>query len=231
MADYTITMIIGVTLAGFVGVAFGALWGLSRHEWLYCRVTAYLLQRMRETMESLNIDEWKIDKAQEYMGSTIIPPRVPMPAAPATGGKLSNMDSIGKVWNEEDERMLIWLCRIVHSQRVGKVITLREESELGEWMDKWLNHNPQPKQEWSEEDKRILSTLTKYLENKGGGIDGWECSFLANWLKSLKDRYAWKPSKEQMEAIKDAIEFLGCTKKVREDLKSLYEQLKKLREE
>ena len=39
----------------------------------------------------------------------------------------------------------------------------------------------------------------------------------------------WKPSNDQIEAIDDAIKFLGCTKKVREDLKSLYEQLKKLK--
>lgn len=50
-----------------------------------------------------------------------------------------------------------------------------------------------------------------------------------DWLKSLKERYSWKPSNGQIKAIEESIEFLGCTKKVREDLKSLYEQLKKLR--
>ncbi len=79
MTDYTIPMIIGMTLAFILGAGFGALWGLSRHEWLYCRVTAHLTWRMREAMKSLGIDEWKIDKAQEYMGSVIIPPHIPMP--------------------------------------------------------------------------------------------------------------------------------------------------------
>ena len=51
-----------------------------------------------------------------------------------------------------------------------------------------------------------------------------------NWLKSLKDKYTWKPSEEQMECLKEAIAFLGCTKTRREQLQSLYEQLKKLRE-
>lgn len=50
------------------------------------------------------------------------------------------------VWSEEDEEMLKWLCRIIHSQRLDKAITLKEESELGEWIDKWLNYNPQTKQ-------------------------------------------------------------------------------------
>ncbi len=79
MTDYTIPMIIGMTLAFTLGAGLGGLWGLSRHEWLYCRVTAHLTWRMREAMKSLGIEEWKIDKAQEYMGSVVIPPHIPMP--------------------------------------------------------------------------------------------------------------------------------------------------------
>ena len=79
MTDYTIPMIIGMTLAFALGAGLGGLWGLSRHEWLYCRVTAHLTWRMREAMKSLGIQEWQIDKALEYMGSAIIPPHIPMP--------------------------------------------------------------------------------------------------------------------------------------------------------
>ena len=79
MTDYTIPMMIGMTLAFMLGAGLGGLWGLSRHEWLYCRVTAHLTWRMREAMKSLGIEEWQIDKAQEYMGSAIIPPHIPMP--------------------------------------------------------------------------------------------------------------------------------------------------------
>jgi len=87
MTDYTIPMIIGMTLAFTLGAGFGALWGLSRHEWLYCRVTAHLAWRMREAMKSLGIDEWKIDKAQEYMGSVVIPPHIPMPQPPVKAAR------------------------------------------------------------------------------------------------------------------------------------------------
>ena len=79
MTDYTIPMIIGMMLAFTLGAGLGGLWGLSRHEWLYCRVTAHLTWRMREAMRSLGIQDWQIDKAQEYMGSAIIPPHIPMP--------------------------------------------------------------------------------------------------------------------------------------------------------
>ena len=82
MTDYTIPMIIGMTLAFTLGAGFGALWGLSRHEWLYCRVTAHLTWRMREAMKSLGIEEWQIDTVQKYMGSAIIPPHIPMTKPP-----------------------------------------------------------------------------------------------------------------------------------------------------
>ena len=87
MTDYTIPMIIGMTLAFTLGAGFGALWGLSRHEWLYCRVTAHLTRRMREAMKSLGIEEWQIDKAQEYIGSAVIPPHIPMPEPPVKEGR------------------------------------------------------------------------------------------------------------------------------------------------
>jgi hypothetical protein len=52
-----------------------------------------------------------------------------------------------------------------------------------------------------------------------------------NWLKSLKERYTWKPSDVQMDAVKDALDYLGeNTKIVRKHLMSLYGQLKKLKE-
>lgn len=82
MTDYTIPMIIGMTLAFTLGAGLGGLWGLSRHEWLYCRVTAHLTWRMREAMKRLGIQEWQIDKALEYMGSVVIPPHIPMPEPP-----------------------------------------------------------------------------------------------------------------------------------------------------
>lgn len=67
----------------------------------------------------------------------------------------------------------------------------------------------------------------------GNTVCAQEHKQLAEWLEELKElrsQLQWKPSNKQIEAIKDAIEFLGCTRKVREDLKSLYEQLKKLKE-
>lgn len=51
-----------------------------------------------------------------------------------------------------------------------------------------------------------------------------------NWLKYLKERYTWKPSEEQMYWLRDAIDN-SSSKPSKQNLESLYEQLKKLKEE
>ena len=54
---------------------------------------------------------------------------------------------------------------------------------------------------------------------------------MENWICDHALLQPFKPSEEQVKAVKDAIDYLGCnTKKVRENLMSLHEQLKKLRE-
>ena len=84
---------------------------------------------------------------------------------------------------------------------------------------------------WSEEDKNRINRLIAYFEDKES-FTAEDGVVYANWLKSLKERYTWKPSDVQMDAILDAIDYLGGnTKIVQKYLMSLYDQLKKLREE
>ena len=78
--------------------------------------------------------------------------------------------------------------------------------------------------EWSKEDVAYSEIIITELKRLG-------LNDTADWFKSLKERYTWKPSDEQVDAVKDAIDYLGCnTQKVREYLMSLYEQLKKLKD-
>lgn len=101
-------------------------------------------------------------------------------------------------------------------------------------------HNPA----WSEEDDSNLERAIWYIENPAPMVV--KDSMLVFWLKSLKDRVGnfddgykvgfsaakhnqWKPSKEQMKALKKVI---LCPTSVVEcgELNNLYEDLKKLRE-
>ena len=56
-----------------------------------------------------------------------------------------------------------------------------------------------------------------------------EMEELKTWLKSLKDRYTWKPSEEQMEALYEETQ---KSNRIKDDrIVSLYNDLKKLMEE
>ena len=83
---------------------------------------------------------------------------------------------------------------------------------------------------WSEDDKYNHNIILYLLNNECvGGVDK---RIAIEWFKSLKDRYTWKPSEEQMKALEIAIR-CGIQLGIWEEdaLKSLVEQLNKLREE
>ena len=57
---------------------------------------------------------------------------------------------------------------------------------------------------WSEEDDLILETIIDHIiPDKPFIANGFTDKELVTWLKTLKQRYTWKPSDEQMEALHD----------------------------
>ncbi len=89
--------------------------------------------------------------------------------------------------------------------------------------------------ERSEEDENRLNHIIQFLEDK----DRWKDTERAfpieedvRWIKSLRPQKQWKPSEDQMVALKCAITTVDekwvCMNT--KDLESLYEDLKKLKE-
>jgi tetratricopeptide (TPR) repeat protein len=78
---------------------------------------------------------------------------------------------------------------------------------------------------WSEWDEEILSEIIDFFEN---GILTVQHDFriYASWLKSLKQKYTWKPSDKQMNTLRHVIS--GCSYDI-EPLVEMEEQLKKLK--
>lgn len=121
-------------------------------------------------------------------------------------------------WSEEDEGMLKSILNEYKSMQIEK--------------RKWLyslKDRVQPKQQgWSEEDEYCRHQLIVFCKNcMQQDSDAKKC---ANWLKFLKDRYTWKPSKEHLHTLEAVIsdyteQGLSYTK---DSLNELYEQLKKL---
>ena len=80
--------------------------------------------------------------------------------------------------------------------------------------------------EWSEEDENRINRLIAYFEDKES-FTAEDDIVYANWLKSLKERCAWKPSEEQMDALNSARWNAPFNIEI---LDSLYNDLKKLTE-
>jgi len=136
-------------------------------------------------------------------------------------------------WSEEDERMYRGLHNLIYSTPYCD-----SRKELSDWFKSLKDRvQPQPKQEWNYNDEIIIGTIIQEIEKIPSEkfIDNAKYRCL-DWLKyrtkSLKPQNTWKPSKKQLEALEHSLGDYNI--KVFEDryeiLKSLYKNLKKLRE-
>jgi hypothetical protein len=91
--------------------------------------------------------------------------------------------------------------------------------------------------EWNEEDEKMVGNIRSMIEKyaisqSAVDVNGELCDKtyidVDNWLKFLKQRYAWKPSKEQMEALEHFIIHHNGSTNYAKDLEELRIQLKKL---
>ena len=85
---------------------------------------------------------------------------------------------------------------------------------------------------WSEKDNEHVNSLLKRLDGlcrKEFTTTRFAINEDENWLKSLKERYTWKPSDEQMNTLEYYMHTLVCNEH-KEVLFGLYEDLKKLME-
>ena len=130
-------------------------------------------------------------------------------------------------WSEEDERNFDWLitvCERIHYKSDPQV-SPKGALILRDWLkslkDRVLS---QPKQEWSEEDENRINRLIAYFEDKES-FTAEDDIVYANWLKSLRPQNKWKPSDEQMRALKQA-KTDACGKPYFNALASLYVKLK-----
>lgn len=86
---------------------------------------------------------------------------------------------------------------------------------------------------WSEEDETVLTnTIIMLKEGASLHFNKKDITKAVDWLKSLKDRYTWKPNDRELGAILAAI---GAERQkgsdVAKELLNIYQHLKKLREE
>lgn len=82
---------------------------------------------------------------------------------------------------------------------------------------------------WSKKDEEMRLTVLQDLQNIKDSYPNVNVEPEFNWLKSLKDRYTWKPSDKQMKAL-NAINVIGGISYAGQgqELVTLYNDLKKL---
>ena len=126
-------------------------------------------------------------------------------------------------WSEEDD---IYIENIILAVEKQYPIAAKN---IVSWLKSLKDRvQPQPKQEWSEDDERCLVYAIDACETASDDYDNSQSYIDAiKWLKSLRPQNTWKPSDEQMDALHYVTNFdYGGYKAT---LVSLYEQLKKLK--
>lgn len=143
-------------------------------------------------------------------------------------------------WSEEDEMFVHGLIRGLSAKRDihGHTTFSSDGIDITETIN-WLKSLksrilPQSKQEWSKLDEIRLDEAIQMVESNGRWVrsdDG--VKLVADWLKSLKNRYIWRPSDKQIDALHDAAVYVDKSMfpHPKGILMKLYEQLKKLRDE
>ena len=128
-----------------------------------------------------------------------------------------------KPWSEEDDNKINSIKCLLYGL---------DNYNFDNWL-KSIKDRVQQKQEWSEWDRILQDVSISYLCNLRDTFEtkGWDKEQIQkciSWLQSRKDRYTWKPSDEQMEALNDVI----SSRDIKYDvLSELWKDLEKLREE
>ena len=133
-------------------------------------------------------------------------------------------------WSEEDKKAM---------SRINYLLYTNCANVEGEYLEKWLNSlkdRVQPKQEWDKDDDKHCDRILKELrEQKQKPVNAPYIELIdsdIDWLKSLKDRYTWEPSEEQLHYLHWIANVkLGDSaveQEVSKHLNELYEQLKNL---
>lgn len=130
--------------------------------------------------------------------------------------------------DSEDERMWKLIKKYAHYNISD--MALEADHITREQLETWLEKQGEQKPAWSDEDERIFDEAIYFIRREPYR----ECDAepIVDWLKSLKDRVQpqkqWKPSDEQMKFLWKYAEQNNYDGSI---LTSLYNDLKKLREE
>lgn len=131
-------------------------------------------------------------------------------------------------WSDKDES---YLQTVIDEMEANKKEAWEYEHKKYDTIILWLKSlRPQPKQEWSEEDKTHLGWIIECFDSWKYQVPEFADQYQSaiNFLKSLRPQPHWKPSKEQMDWLESAVKLSIDKPHIHGIIISLYEQLKRL---
>lgn len=153
-------------------------------------------------------------------------------------GVLLNLSQLNRVANKQGEQKLLYVNDNAKEMFIKALERVEEQNNKGykltdcdknSWWEDFKAYTSCiiEQKPWSDEDEKQARQIERIVHNDG-------CTQklqkqIADWFKSIKERYTWKPSDEQIEELESATEncayseYQGC-------LRELIEQLKKLKE-
>lgn len=131
------------------------------------------------------------------------------------------------------------LERVEEQNNKGYKLTDCDKNSWWEDFKAYCGYTEIQKPAWSEEDEEIYRKCICAMRASACGFPEEEkfVEQVDNWLKSLKDRYTWKPSGEQMKILNEVLNFAANHESphwndyIFGTLNNLIRQLKRLREE
>ena len=129
-------------------------------------------------------------------------------------------------WSEDDIERMVKKRSLLSGNTASELHFYRQGIK-----DTLKSRLPQKKQEWSEEDEANFKWFDKFFRAESviaNGRDIPQDKYL--WFKSLRPQKKWKPSEEQMDALRYCCKYWSMRDGYKEVLESLYNDLKKLME-
>lgn len=154
-------------------------------------------------------------------------------------GVLVNLSQLNRVANKQGEQKLLYVNDNAKEMFIKALERVEEQNKKGykltdcdknSWWEDFKAYTSciieQKPAAWSKEDEKQARQIERIVHD---GCTQKLQKQIADWFESLKERYTWKPSKEQMNTLEYYMHTLICNEH-KEVLFGLYADLKKLME-
>ena len=143
----------------------------------------------------------------------------------------AKMKEAGYEWDAEKKELKKIEPKLINEYNEHE-LTAYETKKWNEAYEKgyeigYMNGKNEQKPAWSEDDEKMINDIIEVIDEEYV----FDYQKIVNWLKSLKERYTWKPTNEQMEALLKLEEMHVLEHENNQENAHLYMVVKSIREQ